>query len=153
MTADEDSAVQGRALGGVARAGKLSPEERSRIARKAARERWSEDVGQVICGSPDKPLTIGEIEIECYILDDGIRVLTQSSFLESLGRHRRANIRRMIGGSGEERLPPILQGKAINPFISREILEKSRPITFALPQGGARVATTLNCCPRSARFT
>ena len=38
--------------------------------------------------------------------------------------------------AAESRLPPILQGKAINPFISREVLEKSRPITFALPQGG-----------------
>ncbi len=63
-------------------------------------------------------------------------MLTQSSFLESLGRHRRANVRRISLESGEERLPPILQGKAINPFISREILEKSRPITFALPAGG-----------------
>lgn len=128
--------VHGKALGGVARAERLSPEERSRIATRAARARWSQDVGQVVCGSPDKPLKIGEIEIECYVLDDGTRVLTQSSFLESLGRHRRANVRRRIADSGEERLPPILQGKAINPFISQEILEKSRPITFALPGGG-----------------
>jgi hypothetical protein len=30
----------------------------------------------------------------------------------------------------EEPLPAILQGKAINPFITKEILEKSRPIKF-----------------------
>lgn len=126
----------GRALGGVARAKRLSPEERSAIATRAAKARWSEDVGQVICGSPDKPLKIGEIEIECYVLDDDTRVLTQSSFLQSLGRHPRANVRRVELESGEERLPPILQGKALKPFISREILEKSRPITFALPRGG-----------------
>jgi hypothetical protein len=60
-------------------------------------------------------------------------VLTQASFLEALGRHRKANVRRE---GGEEPLPPILQGKAINPFISQEIREKSRPITFRPPSGG-----------------
>lgn len=128
--------TSGKALGGVARAKRLSPEERSAIATRAAKARWSEDVGQVICGSPDKPLKIGETEIECYVLADDTRVLTQSSFLQSLGRHPRANVRRVALESGEERLPPILQGKALKPFISREILEKSRPITFALPRGG-----------------
>jgi hypothetical protein len=136
----EKTPVSGKAVGGVARAERLSPEERSAIATQAAKARWSQDVGQVICGSPDKPLRIGDIEIECYVLEDGTRVLTQSSFLQSLGRHPRANVRRVTLESGEERLPPILQGKAINPFISREVLEKSRPITFAAPQAGGRAS-------------
>lgn len=127
---------EGKARGGLARAERLSAQERSRIASGAAKARWSEDVGEVLCGSPDRPLKIGAIEIECYVLGDGTRVLTQSSFLEALGRHRRANVRRVASGSGEERVPAILAGKALNPFISREILEKSRPITFALPSGG-----------------
>lgn len=124
-----------KARGGIARAERLSPEERSRIATEAARARWSGDVGEVVCGSPDRPLTIGDVEIECYVLDDGTRVVTQSSFLEALGRHRRANVRKS-DWSDKERLPPILSGRAINPFISPEILEKSRPITFGLPAGG-----------------
>jgi hypothetical protein len=33
-------------------------------------------------------------------------------------------------------LPAILQGKAINPFISEETKAKSQPITFRLPNGG-----------------
>ena len=52
-------------------------------------------------------------------------MLSQAEFLEALGRHRKANVRRE---GGEERVPTILQGKAINPFISKDILEKSRPI-------------------------
>jgi hypothetical protein len=43
-----------------------------------------------------------------------------------------ANVRRE---GGEEQIPAILQGKAINPFISKEILEKSRPIRFRTPSG------------------
>ena len=65
--------------GGQARAKSLSPSERSAIARKAARERWSSQVLPAICGSADNPLSIGGVEIECYVLEDGTRVVTQRS--------------------------------------------------------------------------
>ena len=87
---------------------------------------------QVIAGAPDRPLVIGGVEIPCYVLEDDTRVLTQAEFLEALGRHRKANVRKE---GGEERIPAILQGKAINPFISRDILEKSRPIRFRTQAG------------------
>ena len=50
----------------------------------------------------------------------------------ALGRHPKANVRR----EGEEQLPAILHGKAIHPFISAEVREKSQPVTFVLPTGG-----------------
>lgn len=134
MAEEEQVVREGRAKGGLVRAKRLSPEERSAIAKKAADARWSRSVSEAVCGSPEQPLRIGEIEIECYVLDDGRRVLTQASFLQALGRHRKANVRRE--GGGEEQLPAILQGKAINPYISPEVREKSRPITFKLPNGG-----------------
>ena len=59
-------------------------------------------------------------------------MLSQADFLVALGRHRKANVR---SEGGEEHIPAILQGKAINPFISKEILEKSRPIRFRTPSG------------------
>lgn len=37
---------------------------------------------------------------------------------------------------GEEQVAPILQGKALQPFISSEIREKSKPISFRPPTGG-----------------
>src|SRR5438874_1543359 len=129
----DDKSPLGRAKGGIARAQQLTPEKRREIARKAAATRWSEDLSEAVCGSPDRPLRIGEVEIECYVLEDGTRVLTQASFLESLGRHRKANVRRE---DGEEQVPPILQGKALKPFISSEIIEKSQPISFRPPSGG-----------------
>lgn len=118
--------------GAVARSNKLSPEERSGIAKKAATARWNRDVPEVFMGSPEKPVMIGTTEIQCYVLDDETRVLTQASFLEAIGRHRKANVR---DEGGEERLPAILQGKSINPFISQELIEKSRPIQFKTESG------------------
>lgn len=121
-----------RAAGGFARAAVLSKSERSEIAKKAAAARWKADVPEAVFGSPEKPLRIGDTEIQCYVLEDETRVLTQATFLEALGRHRKANVR---NEGGEERLPAILQGKSINPFISQDLLEKSKPIQFRTSSG------------------
>jgi hypothetical protein len=115
--------------GGKARAESLSPEERSKIAAKAADARWS--IPKATHGSPDSPLRIGSIEIPCYVLEGGTRVLTQAGFLEAMGRHRKARVR----NQGEDPLPAMIQGKAINPFISKELIEKSRPVVFRKPDG------------------
>ncbi len=125
----------GKARGGIARAKSLSPEERSRIAKKAAAARWDDDLTQAVCGSPDRPLRVGNKEIPCYVLEDGTRVLTQGGFLEALGRHPKANVRTEESEDGESRMPPLLQGRAIRPFISPEFLETSRPVRFRTPQG------------------
>lgn len=122
----------GRARGGKARANALAPERRREIARKAAASRWRSALPTVAYGSPDRPLAIGDIELQCYVLDDETRVLSQAGFLQTMGRHRKANVR---DEGGEDRVPPILQGKSIKPFISQELLEKSKPIQFVTPSG------------------
>jgi hypothetical protein len=121
-----------RSRGGQARAKNLTAEERSIAAKRAAAARWDESVVDAVCGSPDQPLRIGDIELEAYVLGNGTRVLTQSTFLQALGRHRRPNVRR----ERNSELPSILQAKAINPFITDAIREKGRPLTFKLPNGG-----------------
>src|SRR3712207_5849236 len=85
--------AEGKARGGIVRATRLSPEERSKIAKKAAAARWTEGLPQAVCGSPDRPLRIANVELQCYVLEDGTRVLSQAGFLEALGRHRKANVR------------------------------------------------------------
>lgn len=141
----QDAVTTVQAKGGVARAEKLTPEERSNIAKRAAQARWSVEANEAVCGSSDTPLRIGEIEIECYVLQDGTRVITQASFLTALGRHAKANVRR---SGGEEGIPPILQGKALQPFISEEILEQSRPIPFRPPRGGRASGYNAELLPR-----
>ncbi|HET7120504.1 MAG TPA: P63C domain-containing protein [Solirubrobacterales bacterium] len=129
-----DGSAAGRAKGGFARAQKMTAMERRKSSSHAATERWKKEreLADAVCGSPDKPLRIGDIEIGCYVLADGTRVLTQADFLGALGRHRRAKSAR----DGNAALPPILQGKTIAPYIPPTILDKAKPITFSLPQGG-----------------
>ena len=118
----------GKARGGQARAKKLSASKRSAIAKKAAASRW-EDLPIAVCATSEgRPLRIADIELECYVLEDGMRLLSQAGFLSALGRHRKANVRR-------EKVPAILQGKAISPFICEDTLQKSTPIAFRTPHG------------------
>ncbi len=131
---DGDEGTPGRAKGGEARAKKMTPKQRSESARRAAKGRWEKEreVADAVCGSPDQRLRIGDVELECYVLEDGRRVLTQATVLSALGRHRRAKSPRERNAD----LPPILQGKAIEPFIPESVYEKAKPITFAPPTGG-----------------
>lgn len=117
----------GRAKGGVARATSLTPQERSDIARHAADSRW-EELPRAIASSGDTPLRIGDREIDCYVLDDGTRVLSQAGLLVAFGRNRRAATRDLG-------LPPMLQGAALAPYLTDEIREEARPIRFLTPSG------------------
>jgi len=124
--------TEGKAAGGLARAASLTPAERSAIAKAAATSRWSDDaVHEVLAGSPDLPLRIGDAVIECYVLDDNTRVITQGSILTALGRSPRA------AGveTRDERLPPILQSKTIRDYIPDSVIEMAKPIVFKTPYG------------------
>lgn len=135
--------LTGRAKGGAARAAKLSPEERSAIARKGALARLANKdepkLPTAEYGSSDRPLRILDAEIPCYVLSDGTRVLTQQGFLSALGRAPKAK-----GGTGAaaheqgevDVLPAFLAASNLKPLITKEIIESTRPIKFRPPSGG-----------------
>jgi hypothetical protein len=119
----------GRAKGGIARAKRLSPDQRGAIARRAAAMRWENDgLPQAVCSSEDRPLRIAGVDLDAYVLADGTRVLSQAGFLRALGRNKRAATRSLS-------VPPMLQGAGLEPYLTDEILETSRPIAFRTPNG------------------
>jgi hypothetical protein len=128
-----------RQAAGKARAESLAPTERSAIAKKAASTRWAKSLGlpKAIYGSRENPLIIGGVTVDCYVLEDGTRVLTQESFLTSLGRAAKAK-----GGHGVrtavDSLPPFLTAANLKPLIDKEITKSTTPIEFLTP-AGARV--------------
>lgn len=128
-----------RQAAGKARAQSLEPNERSAIAKKAASARWAKELGlpKAMFGSKETPLMIGNIAVDCYVLEDGTRVLTQESFLTSLGRAAKAK-----GGHGVrtavDNLPPFLAAANLKPLIDKEISKSTTPIEFLTP-AGARV--------------
>jgi hypothetical protein len=109
-----------KAKGGIARAAKLTKEERKRIASIAARARWAKGVLNAICGSPDRPLKIADIEIPCYVLEDGTRVITGRGMTAAIGMKGR--------GQGVER---ITQHKTLGSYLGEELaMAITSPIKF-----------------------
>src|SRR5579871_4839940 len=82
--------------GGRARAERLSTARKKEIARTAAEARWLrqsanidlENVPRAICGGPDRPLRIGDVEISCYVLENGKRIIHQRGMVSALGMSR-----------------------------------------------------------------
>lgn len=129
--------VLGASKGGFARAKALTPEERSVSARIAVEARWRKagkltEVPQATHGSPDRPLRIGNLEIPCYVLADGRRVLVQRGMLSSLDMKQGT-----AGRGGGDRLTRFVATKAIAPFISNELSDViNNPILFRPTTGG-----------------
>ena len=129
--------VLGASKGGLARAQSLTPEERSESARIAVEARWRKagkltEVPQATHGSPDRPLRIGNLEIPCYVLADGRRVLVQRGMLSSLDMKQGT-----AGRGGGDRLTRFVATKAIAPFISVELSDViNNPILFRPTTGG-----------------
>lgn len=123
--------------GGKARAEKLSPEKRSEIARKAASTRWASDasIPRATHGSADQPLRIGDIQIECYVLENGVRVLSQRSMVAGAGFSRGGARHEGEADLGAE--IPRFAGQAwVKDFISKDLSSALRtPILFRLPSG------------------
>lgn len=123
---------KGRAKGRIVRDSNVSPKEGIEVARRAAPARWTApEPLKIVSGAADRPLKIGDVEIECYVLEDGTRVLTQGGVLTALGRSRRINTK----PGDDPTLPPVLRFPALRPYISDEMIEVARPVVFLTPSG------------------
>jgi hypothetical protein len=77
-------------------------------------------------------LVIGDRAISCAVLDDGTRVLNQSTVLTALGRNPDKS-RRAQRESGEVR-PPFLAAQNLQPYISDELSELAERIAYREPK-------------------
>jgi hypothetical protein len=119
------------AKGGLIRAAKLTPEQRSEIARKASDARWGQDLPRA---THDGPLPIADRVLLAAVLPNGKRLLSQGTFLQALGRSRTPKAG--TGGfSTVDGLPFFLQAELLKPFISEELLLSTTPIFFRLKSG------------------
>ena len=86
---------------------------------------------KVIAGTPDKPLIIGDIKIDCYVLEDETRVLSQGGFLKAIGRSRTPK----AGTGGVDNPPAFLAPDNLKPFVSKELSLSTTPIPFKTQAG------------------
>ncbi len=81
-------------------------------------------------------LKIADIGISCAVLKDGIRVLSQGSFLTAL--RRSATPPGGTGASVVEETPFFISARNLQPFVARELRASSKPILFRYPDTGVK---------------
>jgi len=126
-----------KAKGGHARAAKLTSEERSAIAKKAAEERWSNKDIKPLKAIHFGDIELGGIKIPCAVLDDGTRVLRERSVAKALGKrgsgHHWAKKRSEKGAL----LPEYVSAKNLSDYIEPTTREKLlNPISYTTKTGG-----------------
>lgn len=137
---------ESKVKGGHARAGSLSPERRKEIARHAASTRWNADIIQTdFIGD----FSIGNRMLSAAVLPNGKRLLTQSTFLQAIGRSRTPK-----AGTGVlstvDGIPPFLQADALKPYISEELLASTTPIFYRTKTGKKMVGYDAQLLPMVA---
>lgn len=126
MLASMDELFELQRKGGVARAKKLSPEERSEISRAAADARWAkaEADGKTLVprATHSGTVDIGGVKVNCAVLQDGTRVITESAFMEALGMYYSGwlSTRRSSSSTGEK-VPNYISHKALEAFIGQHL--------------------------------
>jgi hypothetical protein len=139
---DESKPLLDAAAGGLARAKKLSPTERSRIARAAAEERWLRE-GKTLLPKAIKagPLRIGDIEFDVAVLDDKerTRVVSETRFMAAMGMYRSGAVstRRAQPDEGGARTPLFIAHKNLKPYVERHLSDlQFSPLKYRTMEGG-----------------
>lgn len=142
-------AKSNQSKGGVARAQSLTTDQRRDIAKRAAQARWAKiaDPNALPVASHRGPLTVGEITVEAYRLQDGRRVISKKGMADILGLQS-------SGGNAFLR-------SMTRPGVRSEILEEAwekieNPIFFRIvdPDSGNDISTAdgyeadtlIDCC-------
>lgn len=125
-----------KALGGIERAKRLSPEKRQEIARKAAASRWdrANDVPQAAYTGE---LRIGDMSFPCSVLSNGDRILTQSDFMDGMGMYYSGWVakNRSLEDAAAD-VPHFLSFKSLKPFVDRHLGDLQSIIVKYRTEGG-----------------
>ena len=120
----DDNSPQSK--GGKARAGQLSSEERSEIAKRGARARWGdgqslENDNSLLKATHQGSMTVGSLNLDCYVLEDGRRVFHKRGMARALG---------MKSGGGNVFLRA-MQRKGLGSELDKTLIESiENPINF-----------------------
>ena len=120
-----------KAKGGIAAAKKLSPDQLSERAKRAAVARWSEPS---LIAKRSSNLLIGDLKIPCYVLSNSARVLSGRGIMKLLGFDSK---------STGTILRNMFKNNALTQYISSETLDVlETPISFERPGAGGSAPDT-----------
>lgn len=132
------SAAEAGKRGGKARARALSKEERKEIARQGALARWGEKPGVVAkLTLREAPLKVGPVDLECAVLEDETRVISERAFSRAIGAKRGgSHWKRLKRDPGASYLPVFMSAANLIPFIPKDLREDlASPIVYRDQEG------------------
>lgn len=132
-----EAKVPRRAAGGIARAKKTSAKQLSEIGKLGAAAKKLR--ASLPLAEYTGTLKLGDLEIQCAVLPDGKRVLSQRGIQTALGRRYGGRDFRgpTTGEDGGGKLPFYLAAGALKPFISKDLaVVVSEPILYRHGKGG-----------------
>lgn len=133
--------------GGKRRAQVIAPDRRRAIARQAAEVRWQrqskemEMAGTLRRATHEGQLTIGDMILNCAVLEDGTRVISERGITKALGQTRGGDsLRRgQLAPGASARLPLYVAPLSLRPFISPSLTSAlSRPLIHLQKRSGSR---------------
>jgi P63C domain len=129
------------AEGGKERAKRLSPEQRTGIARQAAEARWlAAGKAKTLRATHEGPLNLAGLTLPSAVLEDGTRVISQRAFTGALGVPQGGHAFAKRAAQGVADLPIFLADEALKPHISLELAASlAEPIEY-IPLHGGRSA-------------
>lgn len=114
--------------GGKAAAAKMTPEQRSERARKAAEGRWLKNLPRA---THSGQLDLAGHTIACVVLEDGRRVLNTGSFIQAIGRTGKLRTATMAEDGSSFKVPPFLLADNLKPFVDKHLdAASSTPIAY-----------------------
>lgn len=120
-------ASRGASRGGRARAEALTAADRSAIARHASEARWGRSV---LTATHVGGVLIADKLVTCAVLEDGTRVINQTTLLKALGRSTRPRT---------DKDGVVMFAGNLRPFVSRRLArEIANPFFYSLPSTGGR---------------
>jgi hypothetical protein len=137
---------ESKAKGGFARAESLTPDERKEIARNAALARWDGELPQA---SHDGTFKIGETVLSAAVLPNGKRVLSQGTFIMTLGRSRTPKAGEGVL-STVDGIPFFLQADVLKPFVTEDLMVSTTPIFFRYKDGQRGLGYDAELLPKVA---
>lgn len=126
------------ALGGKARAARMTPEQRSAAARMALKARWPK-----LRATHEGVMALGPIQLECAVLEDGRHVVSERAFTRALGRARPGG--QTFRRRGGDQLPIYLALKNLKPVIPEGFTVATYP--YRRKDGGSAIGVDAMLIP------
>jgi hypothetical protein len=138
---EEDTS--GKSKGGIARAAKLTAEERRLIAQKAANARWDHQYSKLPQVTHRGMLKIADVEIPCFVLDDGRRVISGRGMTAAIGMKGRG---RGIARIASHRMIESLENNNLAVAIKNPIKFKGGSPKVDAPSDGFEATVLQELC-------